>query len=139
MLYFPHVVADDPIVNLEQKRGQTCSFSKKNKINLFMRKEQCVLKLFTHTHTPLSPKHSNKHLLFGRPRLHLSGGKPHSRPKPALISPPLPDKKCYLVAQAVRSASSGRRCPAGVCGFSASCTECTLWLCLGFELETPVW
>lgn len=51
MLYFPHVVADDPIVNLEQKRGQTCSFSKKKKINLFMRKEQCVLKLFTHTHS----------------------------------------------------------------------------------------
>lgn len=49
MLYFPHVVADDPIVNLEQKRGQTCSFSKKKKKNLFMRKEQCVLKLFTHT------------------------------------------------------------------------------------------
>lgn len=45
----------------------------------------------------------------------------------------------YLAAPAVRSASSGRLCPAGVCDFFVSCTGCTLWLCLGFELETPVW
>lgn len=45
----------------------------------------------------------------------------------------------YLAAPAARSASSGRLCPVGVCDFFVSCTGCTLWLCLGFELETPVW
>lgn len=45
----------------------------------------------------------------------------------------------YPAAPAARSASSGRLCPAGVCDFFVSCTGCTLWLCLGFELETPVW
>lgn len=44
----------------------------------------------------------------------------------------------YLAAPAVRSAASGRRCPAGACGFSASYTGCTLWLCLRSGLERPV-
>lgn len=44
----------------------------------------------------------------------------------------------YLAAPAVRSAASGRRCPAGACGFSASYTGCTLWLCLRSGLEMPV-
>lgn len=44
----------------------------------------------------------------------------------------------YLAAPAVRSAASGRRCPAGACGFSVSYTGCTLWLCLRSELEMPV-
>lgn len=45
----------------------------------------------------------------------------------------------YPAAPAARSASSSRLCPAGVCDFFVSCTGCILWLCLGFELETPVW
>lgn len=44
----------------------------------------------------------------------------------------------YLAAPAVRFAASGRRYPAGACGFSASYTGCTLWLCLRSGLEMPV-
>lgn len=44
----------------------------------------------------------------------------------------------HLVAPAERSASSGRQCPAGVCGFFVACTVCTLWLYLGSELGMPV-
>lgn len=44
----------------------------------------------------------------------------------------------YLAAPAARFAASGRRCPAGACGFSASYTGCTLWLCLRSGLEMPV-
>lgn len=43
----------------------------------------------------------------------------------------------YLAAPAVRFAASGRRYPAGACGFSASYTGCTLWLCLRSGLEMP--
>lgn len=44
----------------------------------------------------------------------------------------------HPAAPTARSASSGRRCPAGGCGSSASCTGCTRWPCLGFVLEKPV-
>lgn len=44
----------------------------------------------------------------------------------------------YLAAPAGRFAASGRRCPAGVCGFFASYTGCTLWLCLRSGPGMPV-
>lgn len=45
------------------------------------------------------------------------------RSAPLRSAPPHP---AYLAAPAVRFASSGRRYPAGACGFFASCTGCTL-------------
>lgn len=44
----------------------------------------------------------------------------------------------HPAAPTARSASSGRRCLAGGCGSSASCTGCTRWLCLESVLGTPV-
>lgn len=50
------------------------------------------------------------------------------------------DSSCtHPAAPTAHSASLGRRCLAGGCGFFASCTGCTRWLCLESVLGKPVW
>lgn len=44
----------------------------------------------------------------------------------------------HPAAPVERFVSSGRQCPAGVCGSSCACIGCTLWLYLESELGKPV-